>query len=85
MNDLISRQAVLECFEWTNTKAGAKHAIETLPSVQTVDAVQVVRCEYCRYWNDVHSTEKPSYCRLMDIFPTKDFYCKNGRRKDYDN
>ena len=37
MNDLISRQAALECFEWTNTKAGAKHAIETLPSAQAVD------------------------------------------------
>lgn len=31
--DCISRQAVLDCFEQTNTRQGAKYAIETLPSV----------------------------------------------------
>lgn len=34
MNDLISRAAALECFEMTNTRAGAKHAIETLQAVE---------------------------------------------------
>lgn len=29
-NDLINRMDVLRCFEYTNTKAGAKHAIENL-------------------------------------------------------
>lgn len=33
-DDCISRRAALECFEMTNTRPGAKHAIETLPSVQ---------------------------------------------------
>lgn len=33
-DDYISRRAALECFEMTNTRPGAKHAIETLPSVQ---------------------------------------------------
>lgn len=31
--DCISRQKALDCFEQTNTRQGAKHAIETLPSV----------------------------------------------------
>lgn len=36
--DCISRQQALDCFEQTNTRQGAKYAIETLPSVipQTV-------------------------------------------------
>lgn len=34
--DCISRKEALECFEWTNTKAGARHAIETLrPALHT--------------------------------------------------
>lgn len=31
--DCISRQQALDCFEQTNTRQGAKYAIETLPSV----------------------------------------------------
>ena len=31
--DCISRQKALDCFEQTNTRQGAKYAIETLPSV----------------------------------------------------
>ena len=31
--DCISRQKALACFEQTNTRQGAKYAIETLPSV----------------------------------------------------
>lgn len=45
MDDCISRRAALECFEMTNTRPGAKHAIETLPSVQT----EIIRCYQCKY------------------------------------
>lgn len=43
--DAISRKAALECFEMTNTRPGAKHAIETLPSVQP----EIIRCHQCKY------------------------------------
>ena len=43
--DAISRRAALECFEMTNTRPGAKHAIETLPSVQP----EIIRCHQCKY------------------------------------
>ena len=29
-NDLINRADALRCFDYTNTKAGAKHAIQNL-------------------------------------------------------
>ena len=37
MPAMIERDEALKCFNWTNTKAGAKHAIEALPVFETVE------------------------------------------------
>lgn len=50
--DCISRQQALDCFEQTNTRQGAKYAIETLPSVkpkytdEEIDRAQAVEQAY---------------------------------------
>lgn len=50
--DCISRQKALDCFEQTNTRQGAKYAIETLPSVkpkytdEEIDRAQAVEQAY---------------------------------------
>ena len=50
--DCISRQQALDCFEQTNTRRGAKYAIETLPSVtpkytdEEIDRAQAVEQAY---------------------------------------
>ena len=50
--DCISRQKALDCFEQTNTRQGAKYAIETLPSVkpkytdEEIDKAQAVEQAY---------------------------------------
>lgn len=50
--DCISRQAALDCFEQTNTRQGAKYAIETLPPVkpkytdEEIDKIQEIEQAY---------------------------------------
>lgn len=50
--DCISRQKALDCFEQTNTRQGAKYAIETLPPVtpkytdEEIDKAQAVEQAY---------------------------------------
>ena len=53
------------------------------------DILEVVRCEYCRHWNesDCHSTVVPIVrkCMCMNVYTDPDFFCKSGERSDDDN
>ena len=58
---------------------GAKHILESLP---TVDAVPVVRCKGCKYWRDTDHT-----CREHSLVSpmTAENFCSKGERKDDGN
>ena len=78
--------------------AGVAFALTMVEYAQTIDAVPVVRCKDCRYW-DEHSQygyddENGTYGNYCMIWtPDDDFYavetpedgfCYNGERKDHD-
>lgn len=52
-----------------------------IPSAQSADAVEVVRCENCDYWH--RSNEGFSYGMCTKVWMNRDatFYCKSGERK----
>lgn len=53
------------------------------------DVVEVVRCRKCKHWEtdwppSGFDPANPRYfCSVNDIFPTGDWFCKDGERKEY--
>lgn len=49
----------------------------------TVDAVQVVRCEECRYWESAKDPDDGGRCMANGFQLTdREWYCADGERKD---
>jgi hypothetical protein len=87
MDELISRAAAkFQACNW-NVKPndvifdGIKEAIKTqLDMAPAVDAVPVVRCRDCKWWNG--STLGAAHrCAALHIATTGDFYCAAAERK----
>ena len=95
-NDLINRQAAIDavseaCFELRGVFGRCEDALKALP---TVDAVPVVRCKDCKWWDKKHDSPY-GYCKAMKhgfvssnweirIYRTYkgDFYCADGERPE---
>lgn len=58
--------------------------VNTMP---TVDAVQVVRCERCRYWHRYSSNSRKGRCSGMILYlngeleTPEDFFCADGEER----
>lgn len=81
VGDMISRQAAIdEAYAVIVDDAVYDVVqIETLEGLPSVDAVEVVRCEDCKYYH-------PSYCEIWSRFGTmqtrENGYCYMGERND---
>jgi len=61
---------------------------EAFERVESVDAVPVVRCKGCKYWDAFpSSTLAPDHheCKRIRIHTTAEWFCAAGERKDGDN
>ena len=89
--DCISRQKALDCFEQTNTRQGAKYAIETLPSVtpqkpkgkwievDVRDCHATLKCSVCdRVITPTFTFDEYSYEDIKTFYP----YCHCGAEMD---
>ena len=59
--------------------------IEKLKNAPTVDAVEVVRCEDCKYYltDTLYCQEhKTGYCTMDDVIKDKTHFCSYGERRD---
>lgn len=91
MDDLISRAALLEEFQslcgpqtgdgWDNM--GVRNLIVRQ---KTVDAVEVVRCKDCVYYNTNGCSIGFGWCEdaVVNTGVYDDFYCANGERMEND-
>lgn len=78
----ISRQKALDCFEQTNTRQGAKYAIETLPSVTpqrpkgkwNFIGDQMLECSSCKRAYTQTQFEELRIYTTDDLLPK---YCPN--------
>lgn len=56
-------------------------AIAQLDELESVDAVPVVRCRDCQ-WFDANGDYYDAYCDKNGISVEEDFFCADGERKD---
>lgn len=92
MNDLISRQAVLDLARdiCISTKDGSiyRHrcidpdAVRELPSAQP----EIIRCKDCKFWKKYgYINGKPEFlpkCGFNQIYTNKDDFCSRAERKN---
>lgn len=89
---LIDAEEILRKCNGGNCWYIPREAIEEAP---TVDAVPVVRCKGCRWWEDMYGNGVKGYCHACKHgyhSPTweigirrttaPDFYCGDGERKE---
>lgn len=52
-----------------------------LEDTPAADVVEVVRCKDCRFWTKQNDSLQ-GRCLLSGNYPTREWYCANGERKD---
>ena len=77
MTDAISRSAVL----WITAETGALETQRRVRELPAIDAVPVVRCKDCRFYNK--DTVSCSFV-TADANWYEDDFCSYGERKDND-
>ena len=61
-------------------------SVDAVGDAHTVDAVEVVRCKDCRYWQYNNGGYPNEECRWReDETPDADDFCSYGKRKDGDD
>lgn len=82
MSDLIRKQDAIDALKLANTpylswttSEQHKAYVDAIENIPSVDAVEVVRCEYCmNRWDDY-------YCPEIERDVDRDFFCEEGIRK----
>lgn len=60
--------------------------LEYIDNEPTVDAIEIVRCKDCIYWQDNNGGYPHIMCRWnTDETPDEDDYCSWGERRDEDD
>ena len=78
--DLISRKALEEALERTNIRLGfdKSRMFGLIEKAHAVDAVEVVRCRECKYYN---VSRLECHNRRMNGVIGSDGYCSYGERR----
>ena len=90
MDDLISRAASIEALStpcdkryrhgvWETCLDNIETAIRNIPAV---DAVTVVRCKDCVFYNTVCCTDGCGWCEISETGVNDNFFCAAGERRD---
>lgn len=88
MADLIDRAALMAKSGWYNLTTGKSiHAVEDyeIASMQSVDAVPVVRCKDCDRKLIPRTPKNQVWCRENRCYKKPDDFCSYGERKDETN
>lgn len=81
MSDLIDRTNLIRILNEENVpfNASVNSIIISLP---TVDAVEVIRCENCKYFSPNEKREKWGKCKIWKAQVLKDGYCSQGDKNE---
>ena len=79
---LIDADALIEESESGGWDIDLKEIRMVLKYVPTIDAVPVVRCKECEYYNITCCSSGTGWCENMDMGVSDDFYCANGARRE---
>lgn len=61
------------------TKAFIMAMLESQAATPTIDAVPVVRCKYCKYYNSLMG-----HCKDGRSYPSPEWFCADGLRREED-
>jgi hypothetical protein len=89
-NDLIERLKFKKKISEVGLHRGLQSAMSQCDKAPTVDAVEVVRCRDCYWWNKERAglngecvCNRFSVHKIIETFTTQDHFCACGeRRKD---
>lgn len=59
--------------------------IRNIQQQPAIDAVPVVRCEYCEHWDASWKCSDGSddhYCYMADRVTDREYFCRDGERKE---
>lgn len=80
---LIDAYSAKEALEYTLVGDAASMAERVIDRQPTVDAVTVVRCEKCLYWQSgENECEKWEYCTFHNIGIGPHSFCSYGEKKE---
>lgn len=77
---LIDVNAAISAFADMGQDIDTHDVIDLLKEQPTVDAVPVVRCKDCQ-WFDANDDYYDSYCDKNGISVEEDFFCADGERR----
>lgn len=92
MSDYIKREDVLEICEWYQQEyTECAYALDNLTNemrrLHPVDAVEVVRCRDCKYYNTAHirgsdgEVHEVKHCNRFGLAYQPNDYCSYGERR----
>lgn len=91
-SDLISRKRLLNDLgrvwgipaDWDGgIDETCEDAFTVIENQPTVDAVEVVRCEKCKYWKDkMYAEPLKGFCEIHEFCTENDEFCNWGAKMD---
>ena len=80
---LIRADVTADAFtKWLTSTYDGRMPVDIVNEIPTVDAVEVVRCEKCRYYEKAEYDEGyKMVCRLLKRQTASDGFCYCGERK----
>ena len=58
-----------------------EEAKDVILNAPTVDAVPVVRCADCAYWDKTDTEMGRCWCTMLESFTWENFFCADGERR----
>lgn len=64
---------------------GIETAREIIEQAPAIDAVHVIRCKDCEFWNYKDCVvDGNCYCDMLERYTLENFYCAAGKRREAD-
>lgn len=71
---------------WSVIADGIEQAIQSVDQAPAIDAVEVVRCQECKHWDNSTTSNDPfiGTCKLAKYYVGANGYCVYGVRREPD-
>lgn len=73
---------ILEYFDGYYKFGYSRRQIEEAP---TIDAVEVVRCKYCKHSEEALLPNQELWCNVKETYCTFDWFCADGKKRDIED
>lgn len=64
---------------------GVEYVIKKIDEAPTIDAVEVVRCKYCKHSEEALLPDQELWCNVKETYCTYDWFCADGKKRDIED